>query len=162
MRSPHCIGSQSKSDLEENERRWCKWSLVLRRAHYFTGVVVRRMTTTWNEGGGRGEERNEMRGMNNERVCKHNPTFAQQRRACARRRRERPKGVRTREEARSAHTTLRRSAWIPRFTFTTLTTNSTELPRHKRADWVSQGWLELRVRVTQPASHSSPLFSSSC
>lgn len=161
MRSPHCIGLQSKSDLEENERRWCKWSLVLRRAHYFTGVVVRRRTTTWNEGG-RGEERNEMRGMNNERVCKHNPTFAQQRRACARRHRERPKGVRTREEARSAHTTLRRSVWIPRFTFTTLTTNSTELPRHKRADWVSQGWLELRVRVTQPASHSSPLFSSSC
>lgn len=30
-----------------------------------------------------------MRGMNNEKVCKHNPTFAQQRRACARCYRER-------------------------------------------------------------------------
>lgn len=51
---------------------------------------------------------------------------------------------------RSARGTRGRLVWIPRFTFTTLTTNSTELPRHKRADCVSQGWLELRVRVTHP------------
>lgn len=99
-----------------------------------------------------------MCGMNNERVCKHNPTFAQQRRAYAHRHREKLKGVRTREETRSARSG--RLIWIPRFTFTTLTTNSTELPRHKRADWVSEGWLELRVRVTQRSSHSSSLFSS--
>jgi len=54
-------------------------SSVLLHGRYFTRVVVRRKTGTYTRNE-RGEKGNKMRGMNNERVCKHNPTFAQQRR----------------------------------------------------------------------------------
>lgn len=54
----------------------------------------------------RNEQKNETHVTNNERVCTHNPTFAQQRRACARRREKDQKGfVQKRTETRNSRRT---------------------------------------------------------
>lgn len=150
------FGLHSRSDLEKDKRCWSKWSSILHRAHYLTRMVVRRKRLVhmleMREGGrGRRETKYVVwttGGFAN--IIQH------LRSSVARVHAATEKGVRTeRSDKERARRTQGRLVWIPRFTFTTLTTNSTELPRHKRADWVSQGWLELRVRVTQPASHSS-------